>query len=118
MFYHAISLHDGTVIAAYPMRKPAPRIIKRDHILFDSDGALRGNSRAGHDLSDTRVENRFRFQDIVANNLNTRRAIRELVLASIAELSAEVSRLQLLVDQLIEQHEPSGKPMRKSRGRK
>jgi hypothetical protein len=44
----------------------------------------------------------MRFQDIIANRLNTRRALRELVLAPLAELQAEVARLRLEVARLSE----------------
>ena len=97
MHYQTMRLHDGTVLAAYPMRKPAPRIINRDHIRFDEDGATTGDSRDGREL--THVENRTRFQDIIATNLNTRRAIRELVLPVLAEMAAEVAGLRREVQQ-------------------
>lgn len=92
--YSVSSLHDGTVLAAYPMRKPAPRIMKRDGLRADADGVTRELARAGRELSDSTYEGRFRFQDIIANRLNTRRAIRELVIAPLAELHAEVTALR------------------------
>lgn len=100
LHYSAISLHDGTILAAYPMRKPAPRIMKRDGMRTDADGVTRTFPGAGHELSDVRNESRMRFQDIIANRLNTRRALRELVVAPLAELQAEVARLRLEVARL------------------
>ena len=90
LHYSAISLHDGTILAAYPMRKPAPRIMRRDGMRTDADGVTRTFPGAGHELSDVRNESRMRFQDIIANRLNTRRALRELVVAPLAELPRRV----------------------------
>ena len=68
----------------------------------DADGVTRTFPGAGHELSDVRNESRMRFQDIIANRLNTRRALRELVVAPLAELQAEVARLRLEVARLSE----------------
>jgi hypothetical protein len=100
MYYSASSLHDGTVLAAYPMRRPAPRILKRDGMRIDVDGVTSEWGDSGRDLSNWEVENRFRFQDIIANRLNTRRAIRELVLAPLTEMQCEISALREEVGRL------------------
>ncbi len=94
MHYHASSLHDGTVIAAIPIRKPAPRILKRDGFRIDADGVATEFTRNGRELSDWNNETRFRFQNIIATNLNTRRAIRSLVLPELAALHEEVANLR------------------------
>ena len=98
MHYTASSLHDGTVLAAYPMRKPAPRIIKRDGLRIDADGVTIEYGGAGEEL--THHEGRFRFQDIIANSLNSRRAIRDLVLPPMAELHREITALRAEVAEL------------------
>lgn len=100
MYYSASSLHDGTILAAHPMRKPAPRIMKRDGMRTDDDGVTQEFSRAGRELSDWNNETRMRFQDVVANRLNTRRAIRDLVLAPLAEMKTEMATLRMEIARL------------------
>jgi hypothetical protein len=107
MTYRVSTLHDGTILAACPERKPARRIMKRDHCRIDADGVLSDISRNGKELRDWHYEGRFRFQDIIANRLNARRAIRELVLPELAALRAaltalrsDLARLEELRDQV------------------
>ncbi len=94
MHYHASSLHDRTVLAALPIRKPSQRIMKQYHARVDADGVVEESSRNGMELSDPRNETRTRFQDIIATNLNTRRAIRDLVLPALAALADDVEALR------------------------
>ena len=79
MHFSVHRLHDGTVLAAYPIRKPSKQELKRDHVRIDPDGVAREFADGGRNLSDVHNETRTRFQDIIAANMNTRRAIRELV---------------------------------------
>jgi len=107
--YTVASLYDGTVLAAYPFRKPSPRIMKRDGMRVDADGVVSETARSGWELSDTRNETRFRFQDILANRLNARRAVRELATEpiealhrDIAELRTEVRRIAIALEHMTE----------------
>jgi hypothetical protein len=100
MHYTVFSLRDGTITSACPMRKPARRILKRDGLRVDADGVTIEYCSAGRELSDGRYEGRFRFQNIIATSLNTRRAIREMVLPPIAEMRAEISALRAEVERL------------------
>lgn len=102
MYYSASSLHDGTLIAACPMRRPAPRLLKERGKTIDADGVMEESSRNGKELSDSRNEGRFRFQEVITNRLNTRRAIRELLLKPLADLQSEVAVLQAEVAHLTE----------------
>lgn len=102
MHYYASSLHDGTVIAAFPIRKPAARILKRDGFRIDADGVATEFTRNGRELSDCRNETRCRFQNIVATSLNTRRAIRDLILPELAALHEEVANLRAEIADLSE----------------
>lgn len=94
MHYTAHMLHDGTVLAAYPIRKPSPHVIKRDHLRIDEDGVAFVFSGAGRELSDWHNESRMRFQDVIASNLNTRRALRDLILPPLHDLRSEVAALR------------------------
>jgi hypothetical protein len=98
--YTTRSLHDGTVLAAYPVRKPPPRTIKRDKIRIDEDGVCREYAGAGKELCDVYNESRMRFQDIIATRLNTRRAIREMVLPSLVKLRCDVNEIRGQLDHI------------------
>lgn len=99
-YYYASSLFDGTVLAAYPIRKPAPKIIKRDNLKIDDDGVCIESLRAGRYVSDCQYENRFRSQNIIANRLNTRRAIREIVLPKLAMIQQEITAVRTQLDRI------------------
>jgi hypothetical protein len=103
MHYTVHTLHDGTVLAAYPVRKPSPQLIKRDRLRIDEDGVAIVFSGPGRELSHSTNESRTRFQNIIAENLNTRRALRELILPPLHDLRTEVSALRAEVAALREE---------------
>lgn len=94
MHYSAISLFDGTVIAAHPIRKPTPKTIKQEKLRIDEDGVCREWSDAGKELSDVHNESRMRFQNIISARLNTRRAIREIVCPYLLMLQKDMDHLR------------------------
>lgn len=100
MHFSVHRLHDGTVLAAYPIRKPSKQELKQERFRIDTDGVAREFADGGRNLSDIHNETRTRFQDIIATNLNTRRAIRELVLPRLDEVSEEVSKLRIQLDRI------------------
>ena len=100
MYFSAHTLNDGTVLAAFPIRKPSKQALKQNHARIDPDGVARVFADAGKDLSDVRNETRTRFQDIISTNLNTRRAIRKLVLPCLAETQEEVGKLSSQLDRI------------------
>lgn len=100
MYFSAHRLHDGTVLWAFPIRKPSKQELKRDHVRIDPDGVAREFADGGRNLSDVHNETRTRFQDIIATRLNTRRAIRELVLPCLAETLEEVRNLHSRLDRI------------------
>lgn len=102
MHYTVHSLHDGTVLAGYPVRKPIPKMIKNNRLTIDQDGVCREWADSGNELFDKCNENRMRFQGIVATRLNTRRAIRELVFPKVQELQNQMNVLHEKIDQLKE----------------
>jgi hypothetical protein len=93
------SFRDGIVLAAYPVRKPSPHVIKRDGLRIDPDNVCSEFSGSGSSLRGD-DDRRIRFQDIVATALNTRRAIRELVLPRLSALEAEVQSLRKQLDRI------------------
>jgi|GEM_PF-2770584 len=101
-YFEVSTLRDGTVLAAYPVRKPTPHVIKRDRLQIDEDNICKEFSRSGSELGDVRYDGRTRFQDIVANRLNTCRAIRTLVLPRIEQLEAGLAALQSQLNRIEE----------------
>jgi hypothetical protein len=93
MHYTVSSLHDGTVLSAYPIRKPVPKTMKRERLRIDEDGVCHEYARAGKELRDVCNESRMRFQNIIATRLNTRRAIREMVVPHLVKLQADVEEM-------------------------
>jgi len=87
MYYGALGLYDGTITAAYPIRKPVSQKVK------DEDGIYDPYLSSGKQYSDCNYEGRTRFQDIISNRLNTRRAIREIVSPQIAKLQKDVDKV-------------------------
>ncbi len=100
LHYLANSLCDGTVLAAYPIRKPTPKVMKRDHLAVDEDGVCREWLDTGSGLAISQDAGRFRFMDIISANLNTRRAIRHLVLPRLAVLQQQVEAVQGQLDRI------------------
>lgn len=100
MHFTVHRLHDGTVLAAYPIRKPSKQELKRERVRIDPDGVAREWADGGRNLSDVQNETRTRFQDIIATRLNTRRAIQELVLPRLDQLSEQVEGLGAQLDRI------------------
>lgn len=100
MYYSAICLYDGTVKAAYPVRKPIPKTIKQEKLRIDEDGVCREWAGAGKELSDVSNETRMRFQDIIATRLNTRRAIREIVCPYLLKLQKDMDDVHNKLDHI------------------
>jgi len=99
--YSAITLFDGTVLSAHPIRKPTPKSIKQDKIKIDEDWVCnKGWYTNGKQFSDTNFENRFRFQDLMANRINMRRAIRDMVFPYLTKLQNDMDDIHSKLDQI------------------
>ena len=99
MYFCAHALHDGTVVAAYPIRKPSPQELRDRRIPIDPEGVAREFAHVWKDIS---VDNqtRTRFQSVIATDLNTRRALRELVLPALDEALEKIQALQSQLDRM------------------
>lgn len=100
LYYQAFILHDGTVQAAFPIRKPISRGNYRDFFRADDDGVCKEIARSGKELSDWNYEDRFRFQDLIANRLNTRRAIREMIFPRMDAIENEIREIRKILDKI------------------
>jgi hypothetical protein len=100
MHYTAFSLYDGTVIAARPIRKPIFRTKRQEEAAIDQDGVCQEWLEAGKELSDINNEGRTRFLDIISTRLNTRRAIREMVIPHLVKMESDIEELRKQIEQL------------------
>lgn len=100
VYFTATALHDGTVLSGRPVRKPSQESLRLLRSYIDADGVGVEFPGAGHELSDTDNDTRTRFQDIIAVNLNTRRAIRALVLPQVAEVMESLQELSARLERI------------------
>ncbi|QDT05333.1 hypothetical protein K227x_37330 [Rubripirellula lacrimiformis] len=90
--------NDGSVIACAPERKLSSKRIKEERIYVCPDGVQREYMHKPNELCTWSLEQRIRSCDILSNRLNTRRAIRELVLPEIAALADTLQRIEKRLD--------------------
>jgi len=109
MHYTSLTLHDGTVLSAWPIRKPVPSVFKRECIPADPEGVLHEYARAGKEISDVNNTERWRPQTVLAMNLNVRRALRDIVLPGLTEalervqsLEAQLNRIEALLNDALD----------------
>jgi hypothetical protein len=100
MHFYVLSLHDSTVLAAWPIRKPARTILRQEHIRIDPDGVTIEHSDAGREISDMSNDTRYRSQRVIAINLNTRRAIRQLLLPQLSKALTDLDSLRAQLDRI------------------
>ncbi len=111
VYYTITSMNDGVVLSAYPVRKPASRIMKRDGDSLDEDNVCKEFAGSYVRAFKSDDPGRFRFFDIMANRLNMRRAIREVAMPKLEAVEAEVAALRIELAELkamlfgSEQHE-------------
>jgi len=91
---NTFGFHDGSVIACGPDRKPSPRKIKEDNLHIDEDGVFQEYFYSPTYWHSWEPEKRSEVVAILANRLNTRRSLRELVLPELAELKAVLCDIQ------------------------
>jgi len=75
--------------------------MKRDHQKLDEDNVCREFKESFIDTFTSDNPGRFRFFDIMANRLNTRRAMRQLVLPQLESLHAELAELRGQIRDLV-----------------
>ena len=88
------------VIIARPIRKPLPKTIKREKLKIDKDGVCRELTFSEIEFSHLPLEKRVHLQDVISNRLNTRRAIREMLLPQFAKLQEDLNEIRRQLDQI------------------
>lgn len=92
--YEVFSLHDGAVTSCFPKRKPSTKKIKQDGIHIDADFVCTEYYYGPTDPRGWDLDQRVRIANLLANRMNMRRTVRDLVLPELAALSQRVESLQ------------------------
>ena len=92
--------HDGAVIGVCPDRKPTEKKIKEDGLHLDEDGVFRETLYDPTYWQSWEPEKRYKAVELLANRLNTRRAIRELVLPELKSLHESIDLLREQLDRI------------------
>lgn len=95
--------HDGSVIACGPETKPSERKIKEEGIYICPDGVMREHYYSPSTWPvGTSDKERRNISLTLANRINTRRAIRELVLPELEAIQKSLEILHQKVNELRE----------------
>lgn len=91
--YVVISYTGGAAITCTPHRKPSKRRIKEDRVSIDDDLVISEYAEKVDEFHDLGVEARGRLSDLLANRINMRRAVRELVLPILTNIENSLSSI-------------------------
>ncbi|TWT84751.1 hypothetical protein CA13_62310 [Planctomycetes bacterium CA13] len=94
IYYSAFTYSDGAAVSCVPWPQPTAKQIKDRDMYVDEDFLCREHRYKASDFVSLEPELAPRYSDILTNRLNTRRAIRELVLPEIAALAATLQRIE------------------------
>ena len=92
--------HDGAVIGVFPDRKPTEKRMKDDGLRIDEDGVFRESFYDPTYWHTWEPEKRTKLGEVLANRLNTRRALRELVLPELKAMQESIDSLQAQMDRI------------------
>ena len=91
---------DGAVIGVAPERKPTDKRIKEEGWSIDDDGVYRETLYDSDYWKTWEPEKRYKAVELLANRLNTRRAIRELILPELKSLHESIDSLRKQLDRI------------------
>jgi hypothetical protein len=91
--YVTTSYRDGAVVACFPDRRPSKRKLKQDGLRIDDDLVFRERTYGSAEFARWDVEFRVRVSDLLANRMNMRRTVRELVLPRLVALQTTLGDL-------------------------
>jgi len=92
--YTTFALRDGAVTSCFPTRKPSAKRLKEDGIRIDSDLVCKEYLYGASEPQTWEIEQRVRTADLLANRMNMRRTVRELVSPELAEIRKALSAIQ------------------------
>ena len=91
---------DGSAFSCAPERKPSDKRIKEDGVHVDADFVFREYKYGPSDWHTWPDNHRRELGQIMAIRLNTRRAIRELLLPKLEAIQASLDDIQSRLDRL------------------
>ena len=91
---------DGSAFACAPQRKPSSKRLKDDDAYVDEDFVFREQRYGPDEWVSWPVDHRRELGQIMAIRLNTRRAIRDLVLPELEGIKAMLANIQKRLDQI------------------
>jgi len=100
VWYCASSMPDGAVIGAHPVRKPRKEHLRLMGQRIDADGAADMVGSYVGAIGDMNDIQKARFSIALATRLNTRRAVRELILPELAAINEKLDRLERRLSEL------------------
>ena len=92
--------HDGAVIACGPSTKPSNRRIKEEGIYVCPDGVFSEHYYSPTYWHTFKLEERREITATLANRLNTRRAIRELVMPQLEAIQQALDSISKRLEQI------------------
>lgn len=98
--YVTFSYRDGAVVSCHPTRKPTKKRLKSTGERIDEDLVCQEFLYGCDNFTEWPTENRVRTADLLANRLNMRRSLRELVLPELAALKASLVELDERLDRI------------------
>ena len=109
--YVTTNYRDGAVVACHPDRKPSDRKLKEDGLRVDADKVFREFTYGSGEFAQWEIDFRVRVSDLLANRMNMRRTVRELVLpelvsiqAALSDLGNRLSRIEIALDTMQNSH--------------
>jgi hypothetical protein len=91
---------DGSAFSCGPERKPSDRKIKEDGLYIDEDLVFKEHKYGADEWGSWPEDRRRELGQIMAIRLNTRRAIRELVLPKLEAIENSLSRIESRLDRI------------------
>ena len=98
--YTTFAYADGAVTLCTPTRKPLPKQIKQEGLHIDNDFVCKEYQSTTGEFGGRPVEQRVRFADLLANRLNMRRAIRDIVMPALEDIQSSIERLHKRLDEI------------------
>jgi hypothetical protein len=92
--------HDGAVVGVFPDRKPTEKKLKDDGLKIDEDGVFRESFYDPTYWHKWEPEKRTKLGEVLANRMNTRRALRELVLPELNAMQESIDSLREQLDRV------------------
>ncbi|MBL8814237.1 MAG: hypothetical protein JNM43_28975 [Planctomycetaceae bacterium] len=91
--YTMVAFPGGAVATCTPRRKPSPKQIKANGLQIDVDYVCNEYLLAPDEFDEMSQRARGKISDILANRMNTRRAIRDLVLPVLSEIQSSIQQI-------------------------